>query len=128
MPAQKLLKLILFLLSVHSICVGLALISSPSELFAYFGYHTVTERFFPIQGGIFHIVMGVAYYLAARYLAEERGLIILTVIAKLTATCFLILYYFLIHPVWMVLLSGIVDGLMAAVVLIVYRQYKKELD
>ncbi len=126
MESRKLLNLLLYLLSIHSICVGLALIFTPAEVFAFFGYFPVTERFFPIQGGIFHIIMGIAYYMAARLSDKEQGLILLTIVAKFMATIFLIVYFLLIHHVWMVLLSGIVDGLMAAVILIVYLKYKKE--
>jgi len=128
MSPEKLLRLVLYLLAIHSICVGLALITTPTELFAYFGYIPVAEKFFPTQGGVFHIIMGIAYFLAARYVNKEQGLIILTIIAKLTATLFLVLYYVFVRQVWMILVSGILDALMATVILVVFLQYKKEQD
>jgi hypothetical protein len=128
MTPEKLLRLILYLLAIHSICVGLALISTPGDMFVYFGYQQVVERFFPIQGGVFHIVMGIAYFLATRSMHKDDGLIYLTIIAKLAATIFLISYYLFIQPIWMVLISGIVDALMAAVVYLVFQQYKKNKD
>ena len=128
MSPEKLLRLLLYLLSIHSIFVGLALISTPGDMFAYFGYQPVSERFFPIQGGVFHIVMGVAYYLAAKSINKDHNLILLTIIAKLSATIFLISYFLFIQQIWMVLVSGIVDALMATVVIIVFHQFKKNKD
>ena len=128
MSPEKLLRLLLYMLSIHSICVGLALIATPGDTFAYFGYQPVSERFFPVQGGVFHIVMGIAYYLAARSINKYHGLIILTIIVKLSATIFLISYYLFIQQIWMILISGIVDALMAIVVILVFQQFKKGKD
>ena len=128
MSPEKLLRLLLYLLSVHSICVGMALISTPGDMFTYFGYQPVSERFFPIQGGVFHIVMGVAYYLAAKSINKDHNLILLTIIAKLSATIFLISYFLFIQQIWLVLVSGIVDALMAMVVIFVFQQFKKDKD
>ena len=128
MSPEKLLRLLLYLLSIHSICVGMALISTPGDMFTYFGYQPVSERFFPIQGGVFHIVMGVAYYLAAKSINKDHNLILLTIIAKLSATIFLISYFLFIQQIWLVLVSGIVDALIAMVVIFVFQQFKKDKD
>ena len=128
MSSEKLLRLLLYLISIHSICVGLALISTPGYMFAYFGYQPVSERFFPIQGGVFHIIMGLAYYLAAKSIYKDYNLILLTIVAKLLATLFLISYFLFIQQIWMVLVSGILDALMAVVIIFVFQQYKKDKD
>jgi CHASE2 domain-containing sensor protein len=128
MSSEKLLRLLLYLISIHSIFVGLALIFTPGELFTYFGYQPVSERFFQIQGGVFHIVMSIAYYLAAKSINKDHNLIFLTIIVKISATIFLISYFIFIQQIWMVLISGIVDALMAIVVVIVFHQFKKDRD
>jgi hypothetical protein len=123
MSSERMLYIILYLLAIHSFCVGLALIITPAEMFAQFGYQPVTENFFPVQGGVFHLIMSFAYYLAAKNLDRERGLIILTITAKMAATVFLMLYYIFISPIWMVLLSGILDAMMGIIILILFRKF-----
>jgi CHASE2 domain-containing sensor protein len=128
MSSEKLLRLLLYMISIHSIFVGLALISTPGDMFAYFGYQPVSERFFTLQGGVFHIIMGIAYYLAAKSINKDHSLILLAIITKISATLFLFSYFLFIQKIWMVLVSGIVDALMAMVVIIVFHQFKKDKD
>ena len=73
MRTDRILKILLFLMSIHSMCVGIALIVTPVEMFSFFGYTPVTEKFFPVQGGVFHIIMSFVYYWAGKNLGLEQG-------------------------------------------------------
>lgn len=122
MTTEKILRLFLILIAIHSFLVGLALIFTPSEFFTYLGYARINEKFFPTQGGIFHFVMSIAYSLAAYYLHRESGLVILTIAAKMLAMTFLLFYYLFVDQIWMILVSGLLDGLMGWVILLLYRR------
>ena len=83
------------------------------------------EPFFPAQGGIFHIVMAVAYTLPALHPDRFEPLILLAVIAKSIATLFLVGYWLLVNPIWSVLLSGVGDLLMGALILAVWLAWRQ---
>ena len=46
-----------------------------------------------MQGGIFHIVMAMAYRIAACDPARQERLVVFIVLVKMTATVFLLLYW-----------------------------------
>ena len=120
------LVLILYGVTLHSVATGLGLIFAPPSLLEFFGYRGYHGRFFQVQGGVFHLVMALAYLLAAHKPERYPGLIILTVAAKTIATCFLLSYYFLLEPVWIILVSGIGDGLMGFTVFVANQQFTKQ--
>lgn len=120
----KALTIVLWFVAVHSFCVGVCLIVMPPSLFSYFGFG-IGEKFFSIQGGVFHIVMSICYLLAASKADKFSGLIIMSIITKFMATIFLVLYFTFIDHLLLVLFSGIVDGLMGVVILFTYFSYKK---
>ena len=124
--SARLLKLIMFMIALHSFCVGLALIFFPPELMQHFGFNQFHERFFTAQGGVLHLVMSVSYVMAALKLEETTVLIFFSVIAKFMATVFLFTYYFMIQGVWSVLFSGVGDGMMGCVILWAYLKYSKD--
>ncbi len=124
-PYHQYLKLFLWLITLHSFFVGIALIVTPASLFVYFGYANITEKFFPVQGGVFHIVLSIAYAMAALDVIHQGRMIMLTISAKIIATTFLFAYYFLIAEIWTVLVSGLVDGLMGIIVWYLYSRYLK---
>jgi len=117
----KRLEWLLYLVSFHSFFVGLALIAHPAPVMIFFGYSPITEHFFPVQGGVFHIIMAVGYYLGARDMKKHSCLIVFAIIIKAFATVFLFTYFIFFDPIYMILLSGIGDGLMA---LLVYWAFK----
>ena len=53
----KLFRIYMWLVALHSFCVGLALILLPLEYFPLFGFRGYEGTFFKIQGGVFHMVM-----------------------------------------------------------------------
>lgn len=124
-PARR-LSLLLWLVAVHSAVVGLGLIWQPAGLFARLGYAPVGEPFFPVQGGVFHVVMAVGYALAARDLPGNRCLVSFAIVVKAAATVFLVGYWLLKARLDVVLLSGIGDGLMAALIWAGYVSWRRQ--
>ena len=122
------LSVLLWLLGVHSFIVGVGMILLPASQMTFFGLAVVTEKFFPVQAGVFHFVLALAYILAGKDVDRFHGLVILTILAKFTATVFLFTYYFFIKQAWIILLSGIGDFLMGALVLLAYWAYKKNAE
>jgi hypothetical protein len=122
-PYKRMLELFLWLVALHSFLVGIALIVTPATVFVYFGYSTITEKFFPVQGGVFHIVLAIAYSMAARDVVHQQRMIMLAISAKIIATVFLFSYYFLIAPIWVVLLSGVIDGMMGSVLWYLFSRF-----
>ena len=111
----KLLKVFLFLVTLHTFCVGLGLLFIPLGFFDLFGFSGYSGNFFKIQAGVFHIVMCGAYVPAALDPVRYRVLIHYAIFAKMVATVFLISYALFIDMVWMVMASGIFDFLMGLV-------------
>lgn len=117
-------SLFMWLVAIHSFSTGLGLIFLPGPLFEKLGYSMISERFFAVQGGVFHIVMCVGYLMAAVGKDRFPGVVYLAVTAKLTATVFLLTYSFAVEWVPVVFLSGIFDFLMGVLIWFLYKQYK----
>lgn len=124
MRKGKYLSLFLWLVALHSFLVGVGLIVFPPSLMDFFGYGACTERFFPSQGGVFHIAMAVGYAMAAYNLKRYECLIIFSIVVKFLATAFLFIYFIFVSSIWLVILSGISDFLMGLIILILYRFIK----
>lgn len=125
MSYKKPLTVTLWLMALHSIGVGLGMIIFPIELIAYFDIVPSEHRFFITQGGVFHIVMAVAYFMAAVDINKNEPLIKFSIIVKLCATIFLIGYFIFVNHFILVLGSGIVDMIMGIVLLLSYNKFKK---
>jgi hypothetical protein len=117
----KYLRLFLVLVALHSVTVGINLITFPPEWMMKFGFTEVTNNFFKVQGGVFHLVMALAYLLAAWKPTEYRILIIFSISAKGIAALFLFSYYLVYQTTIMILISGIVDLLMGVCLFILYK-------
>jgi hypothetical protein len=115
----------LYLLAFHSAAVGLGLIFLPVGMLSTFGFATVTDKFFPFQGGIFHLLMAVAYAMAGRDPVRFGGVVYLAICVKLAAFGCLVVYYILVDPVLVVLLSGLADGVMGVMIWYLYRQLSR---
>jgi len=123
---HKALSIILFLVSLHSLFIGIGLLVLPDSLMSQMGFYNYQNNFFRYQGGVFHLVMSFAYALSAYNSEKYFGLIILTLIAKFSAFLFLFLYYFLEDKVMIVLISGICDFVMGLVVLYLVYHFKNQ--
>ena len=126
MDARRRLALILWAVCLHSVAAGLGLILSGPVGLQRYGFAFAGEPFFPVQGGVFHLVMALAYAMAARDPDRGRGLILLSISAKFIALLFLLSYYLLVDAIAVVALSGVADGIMGVVMLLAYRSYRSE--
>lgn len=113
---DKFLSTVLCLVAVHSIAMGLALVAQPVALMELAGFSPECERFFPIQGGVFHLLMAVAYILGAINTQKYHTLIVFSIIVKVVATIFLLVYCFTVEFKWIILLFGILDGTMGLMI------------
>jgi hypothetical protein len=121
---ELLLKWILWLVAIHSICFGISLIVLPISVIEFFGFH-LEEKFFAVQGGVFHIVVSVAYIMAALDLKNSVKLIAISCTAKFMATIFLLSYFFFVKHIFMIIFSGFADFLMGLTILVLYLLYKR---
>lgn len=121
---DKLFILVLWLTAIHSFLVGLLLIVLPESAIVYFGFDPNNHNFFRVQAGVFHIVMSVFYAAAATDIRKHILLIKLIITTKFIATVFLISYYAFISQVLVILLSGIGDFLIGAVILLLFLRFK----
>ncbi len=113
----KILSLFLWLVAAHSFIVGIGIIFLPESIFKLFGLNFYPGDFFRFQGGVFHIVMSLAYAGAAVDVKNNKTLIILCIAAKFIATVFLLGYYFFVANINLIVFSGIGDFLMGMIVL-----------
>ncbi len=112
----RLERVLVVLVALHSVLVGVSLMAAPGWASHFGGWGTVSPLFFPCQAGIFHLV------LAAGYLIEYfryRGVVFL-VTAKAMALIFLTTATVVGGVPWIVPFSGVADGLMGLVVLLVH--------
>jgi hypothetical protein len=109
--AARVLPAFVALVALHSIAVGAALAFLPGWAGRFSGFGAVTPVFFARQGGVFHIVLGIAYW------AEHArtGGVSLMVLAKSCATLFLAAMVLEGGVPWAVPVSAVGDALMAAV-------------
>ena len=126
LKVEKILSVLLWLVAIHSFLVGMGLIFLPSSVFEFLGFKSTFDRFFSTQGGVFHIAMAVGYAMAAYDLKRFKSLIVFSIIVKFIATIFLILYYIIISPQLLIVLSGISDFLMGLVIFYLYKELSKK--
>jgi hypothetical protein len=121
----KYLRIFLWLVALHSFVVALLLILLNEDGVRYFGFNG-GHPFFQVQGGVFHIVMCVAYLLAASDLPKAKKLIIFIVSAKTIAMIYLMIYYVFVSPITILLIAGLGDGIMALIIFWLWRTIKPE--
>jgi hypothetical protein len=119
--SRSLIGLVLIAAAVHSMCTGAGLILHPEALLTWGGWNTVSEPFFPVQGGVFHILMAGLYFYARSSHAAMDILLPYIIVVKAAATFFLFLYSAAIECIWMVAASGVLDGLFAVVLFVLWR-------
>ena len=119
----KFLSMVLWLVTIHSITIGMALIAQPAFLLEWSGFRSDDDPFFPAQGGVFHLLMAVAYSLGALDSKKYYLLIIFSIIVKAVATLFLFVYCFFIEFKWAIFYFGVGDGIMGMTIFIALRHY-----
>ena len=124
MSYKKLLVITLWLVALHSLFVGIAMILLPTDWIIYFDIAPSEHRFFITQGGVFHIVMAIAYGMAAYNVNGSSALIIFSITAKFIATLFLLSYFIFFNQFGIIFLSAIGDFCMGLLILLLFRKYK----
>ncbi len=119
---KRWLIVVMWCIAFHSFAVGICMILIPTNLLHFFGFD-ITERFFLTQGGVFHIVMSVAYIMSVSRGKIFPELLMVSFSAKFIATVFLISYYLFIFSNWVILLSGIGDCIMGIIIWKFYSRY-----
>lgn len=110
-------------MALHSLGVGVGMILLPIDWIAYFDIIPSKHRFFITQGGVFHILMALAYFIAGLDIDKNKALIIFSIIVKFSATLFLFSYFAFVNHFLIVLGSGIVDLGMGVTLLVLYNKY-----
>ena len=78
----KLLSMVLWLVAFHSLVMGMILIIQPTALMRFIGFGSECERFFPTQGGVFHLLMFVVYLMGAIHIEKYYYFIIFSIFVK----------------------------------------------
>lgn len=125
--AEKYLRILLWLIAFHSLVAGILLTGLDEKGIGFFGF-SGGSSFFRVQGGVFHLVMCLAYLLAASAPLKNKGLLIFIVSAKFIALAYLLLYYFIVDPILTLLLSGLGDGFMGLLVWLLWRKASSETE
>ena len=123
---DKILAVLLWLLSFHSFLFGAGLIGLPTSVFEFLGYKSTFDRFFSTQGGVFHIVMAVGYTMAGYDKKRFECLITFSILVKFMATIFLVIYFIIISSQLLIIFSGISDFIMGLVLLFLYIKLRQE--
>jgi len=118
------MRILLWLISLHSFLVGLGLIFLPESMISYFGFTNYTDCFFRSQAGVFHLVMVMAYLSAAADPIRNQQMVFFSIWTKTIALIFLTIYTFL-EPAWVIPISGFGDGFMALLLFVFNRQLMK---
>jgi len=120
---DKLLSTVLGIVAIHSLGMGLTLIAQPAFLMKFAGFSPDCDHFFPAQGGVFHLLMFVVYFMGATHIEKYRYFIVFSIFVKATGTLFLMIYSFAAEFKWIVFLSGIGDCLMGLVIFLTFQYY-----
>jgi len=123
---RKYLSIMLWLVALHSLCVGLGLIIIPGSFMESLGYGSCSERFFRTQGGVFHIAMAVGYAMAAYNSRRFECLVLFSIVVKFIATLFLFLYFVFVSQILILLGSMVSDFLMGLVIWMLYKFAKTD--
>ncbi len=101
------------LVASHSVGIGVALAFFPRWALALGGFDPGAPPFFVRQGGVFHLVLGIAYL--AQHVATGR--LTLLLFAKCCGTVFLLAALLCGGMPWAIPAAAAGDALMAAVAL-----------
>jgi hypothetical protein len=116
-PRHRLLGPFVALVALHSVAIGLALALFPRWSAAFGGFDPAAAGFFTRQGGAFHLVLGVAYALELRL----SGTVRLLLLAKASATVFLVATLLGGGAPWAVAVSAAGDAAILALSLALRR-------
>jgi len=111
-------RCLIYLIALHSIIIGAMLLLVPDWAMRFAGWEGISPLFFAHQAGVFHFVLAAGYVVEIRKCRAVH----LLLIAKTTAFVFLLTAAVFGDTPWAVTFSGVLDGIMALVVLWVHRR------
>lgn len=126
--ARRKLQAVLFIMALHSAATGLLLITLPGEWLAWFGLAVHPQRFFSCQGGVFHIIMAVAYGMGMIHPVKYALMIRFSVFVKICAAIFLFAFFLIRDGVPFILLNAVLDGFLGGLLLFTYGGFKRTLS
>ncbi|MCF7797575.1 MAG: hypothetical protein K9N11_05680 [Lentisphaeria bacterium] len=125
--ARRKLQFVLFIMVLHSAVTGLLLITLPGEWFAWFGLNVHPQRFFSCQGGIFHIILAVAYGMGMIHPVKYALMIHFSIFVKFCAALFLFAFFLFCDTVLFILLNALLDGFLGGLLLFTYGGFRRTL-
>ena len=110
--------ILIFLITMHSTILGVAMLFQPSRTLIIFGWNYQGATFFPSQTGLFLLLFAGTYFATIWH----RGLIWLIIASKTSAVVFLISEYLLLGSAapLTILVAALLDGLMAVSIVTVF--------
>ena len=111
---RRIETIIVFLIALHSLAVGLAMVFQPTLILKFFGWDYQGPMFCPTQAGVFLVLFGILFMA----ILFHRTLTWFIVVVKTAAVIFLLSQHFILAPnaPGTVLLATLLDGLMGAAV------------
>lgn len=123
---RKLFTITLFLVSLHSILLGIFIFFMPNFFYNLFFSVQVENLFFVKQAGLFLLLSGIFYGFPLINLDKFAQITGVTIVTKICAVLFLFTNAGLSPSPLMIYLAGIGDGGMAAALLITYIMFQRE--
>ncbi|MEA1934054.1 MAG: hypothetical protein U9N60_06465 [Thermodesulfobacteriota bacterium] len=120
------LQFFLWCAAGQSLVVGFVLLSQPALITKLFGGGSFPGYFFWAQGGVFHIILAFLFHIAARDVDGQSLMVIFSIIVKVIATIFLLVYFFFVDSILLALLAGIGEGVLGVLILFSYIFYRKK--
>ena len=117
--------LILSLVGAHSVLLGLSIYFFTEIFYKIFFAADIENFFFVRQSGIFLFLIGLFYLYPLLNLKKLYSLILLVIFSKTVAVLFLISNAQLTPAPAMIYLAAFFDGLMGAVLTVVYVQCRR---
>lgn len=117
--------LILSLVGIHSILLGLSIYFFTEIFYKVFFAAKIENFFFVRQSGIFLFLIGLFYLYPLFNLKNLYSLVLLVIFSKTVAVLFLITNAQLTTAPAMIYLAAFFDGLMGAVLTVVYVQCRR---
>jgi len=109
---RRIETIIVFLIALHSVLLGLAMVFQPTRTLELFGWNYQGPMFFPTQTGVFLALFGILFMA----ILFHRTLAWFIVVVKTAAVVFLFSQHFILGPdaPGTILLAALLDGLMGA--------------
>ena len=100
------------------------LVSGASSVFKSIGfpYH---GDFFAVQGGVFYIILSVAYFMTGSNLKTQNLLVWFCIASKFMLAVFFIMYFLIYEQIWMILIFGGVDLILGMLLIQFYSRFKR---